>query len=63
MRREAPAAARCRQAILDEVAPYLPPAGLVLEIASGSGTHVAHFAEALPALTFQRSDPGREQRR
>jgi SAM-dependent methyltransferase len=57
MRRQAPAAARNRQAILDVLAPHLPPCGLVLEIASGTGTHVAHFAEALPGLTFQPSDP------
>ena len=57
MRQEAAAAARNRQAILDVLAVHLPPRGLVLEIASGTGTHVAHFAQALPGLTFQPSDP------
>ena len=57
MKRHAPSAVRNRQAILDVLATHLPPRGLVLEIASGSGMHVTHFAEAMPGLTFQPSDP------
>ncbi len=57
MRRHAPAAARNRQPILDVLQPELPAEGLVLEIASGSGEHTAHFADALPHLVFQPSDP------
>ena len=57
MRRHAPAAARNRQPILDVLRPRLPADGLVLEVASGSGEHVMHFAANLPALVFQPSDP------
>jgi hypothetical protein len=57
MRREAPAAARNRDPILDVLRRHLPRQGLVLEFASGTGEHVVHFAAALPALTFQPSDP------
>jgi hypothetical protein len=57
MRRQAPAAARNRQPILAVLQPHLPPTGMVLEVASGSGEHTAHFAQALPGLTFQPSDP------
>ena len=57
MKREAPAAARNRQPILDVLQPRLPEKGLVLEIASGTGEHVVHYAAARPELTFQPSDP------
>lgn len=53
----APAVQRNREAILAVLGGILPPAGLVLEIASGSGEHAVHFARALPHLTFQPSDP------
>ena len=56
-RLRAPSAQRNRDAILAVLASVLPPAGLVLEIASGSGEHAVHFAAALPGLTFQPSDP------
>lgn len=57
-----PAAARNRGPILDVLRNMLPSQGLVLEIASGSGEHAAHFAAHLPALTFVPSDPGVEAR-
>ena len=62
MRRQAPAAARNRQPILDVLRPRLPARGLVLEIASGSGEHIVHFAEALPGLVFQPTDPNADAR-
>lgn len=56
-RRRAPATARNRDAILAVLRDVLPQAGLVLEVASGSGEHVVHFAGALPALQWQPTDP------
>jgi SAM-dependent methyltransferase len=52
----APAAERNREPILAELKRVLPNAGLVLEIASGTGEHIIHFANALPGLTWQPSD-------
>ena len=62
MRREAPAVARNRDPILDVLRRHLPPKGLVLEFASGTGEHAMHFAAALPHLTFQPSDPNESAR-
>jgi hypothetical protein len=56
-RRVAPATARNRDPILELLRRELPPRGTVLEVASGSGEHVVHFAAALPALIFRPSDP------
>ena len=56
-RRYAPATQRNRKPILDLLRGVLPARGLVLEIASGTGEHVVHFARELPGLTFQPSDP------
>lgn len=55
-RETAPSAERNKQPILEVLARVLPPRGLVLEIGSGTGQHVTHFAEALPALNFQPSE-------
>ena len=55
-RRSAPAALRNREPIAEVLAEWLPPTGLVLEIASGSGEHVIYFAERFPALEWQPSD-------
>ncbi len=52
----APAAERNKAAILEVLERFLPETGLVIEIASGTGQHVAHFATALPSLTWQPTD-------
>lgn len=61
-RRFAPATARNRAPILAVLQEVLPGRGLVLEIASGTGEHVVHFAAALPDLTWQPSDPSEDAR-
>jgi len=56
-RLESPAAARNREPIFDRLDPLLPGGAHVLEIASGTGEHCAHFAARRPDVTFQPSDP------
>ena len=56
-RRVAPHVARNAGPIVEVLRGVLPPAGLVLEVASGTGEHALHFARAFPALTFQPTDP------
>ena len=56
-KRHAPATERNRDVILAVLRDELPSSGLVLEVASGSGQHVVHFAATLPALDWQPSDP------
>jgi hypothetical protein len=57
-----PAALRNRGPILEVLRRHLPASGAVLELASGSGEHIVHFARALPSLVFQPSDPDAEAR-
>lgn len=59
-RRFAPATERNRAPILEVLRQVLPPTGLVLEIASGSGEHAVFFGAALPHLTFQPTDISEE---
>jgi SAM-dependent methyltransferase len=56
VREHTDAADRNKGPILEVLARVLPRRGLVLEIASGTGQHVVHFAQALPHLTWQPSD-------
>lgn len=57
MKQHAPAAGRNRDPIAAVLADELPPAGLVLEIASGTGEHGLYFAGRFPGLVWQPSDP------
>jgi SAM-dependent methyltransferase len=52
--------ARNREPILAVLERVLPAAGVVLEIASGTGEHAVHFAARLPEVTWQPSDPDPE---
>lgn len=57
MKQHSPATARNREPIREVLARHLPPSGLVLEIASGTGEHAVHMARAFPALEWQPTDP------
>jgi SAM-dependent methyltransferase len=55
-KRFAPATERNRDAILSVLRPVLPERGTVLEIASGTGEHIVHFARHFRDLRWQPSD-------
>ncbi len=50
------AAERNKQPIAEQLLALLPAAARVLEIASGSGQHVVHFAAQLPGTFWQPTD-------
>lgn len=52
MKLHAPSAPRNRQPIADVLAEILPPSGVVLEVASGTGQHIVFFAARFPHLTW-----------
>jgi hypothetical protein len=56
-----PSAERNKGPILEALRAILPDSGWALEVASGTGQHVVHFAAATPRLTWQPSeaDPAR----
>jgi len=56
----APAVERNRQPILEVLRRVLPSAGLVLEVASGTGQHAAFYSEHLPSLRWQPTDVSAE---
>src|SRR5262245_12795396 len=60
-RETAPSAERNKQPILEILERVLPARGRVLEIGSGTGQHVAHFARALPHLAFQPSEMDKDR--
>ncbi|HTU65809.1 MAG TPA: DUF938 domain-containing protein [Steroidobacteraceae bacterium] len=51
------AAERNKDPILTVLESVLPATGSALEIASGSGQHVCHFAAALPGIRWQPTEP------
>lgn len=55
-RLHAPATERNRDVILDVLKAHLPTGGALLEVASGTGQHAAHFAPHFPGLDWQPTD-------
>ncbi len=54
-RGSAPSVERSREAVLAALRRVLPPRGLVLEVASGTGQHAVYFGAAFPTLYWQPS--------
>jgi cyclopropane fatty-acyl-phospholipid synthase-like methyltransferase len=50
------ASERNKDPILEQLRRFLPAGADVLEIASGTGQHVAHFAASLPGTSWQPTD-------
>jgi SAM-dependent methyltransferase len=56
VRQHAPNADRNKGPIVDVLRRVLPDVGIVLEIGSGTGQHVTHFAREFPGVEWQPSD-------
>lgn len=62
-RQRAPSAERTAPVIAAVLDAHLPARGTVLEVASGTGQHVVHFAARHPGITWLPSDPEPRARR
>ncbi len=56
-RQHSPATERNQGPLLQQLQRLLPTSGHLLEIASGTGQHAAHFSSLLPGWQWQPSDP------
>ena len=63
MKLDYPATGRNKDFIKDALKEYLPDNGTVLEIASGSGQHICHFAKEFSQLKWLPSDVDPEGRK
>lgn len=61
-RQQSPSVARNRAPILAVLQQLLPASARVLELASGTGEHAVFFAQALPGVIWQTSDPDQAAR-
>ncbi len=56
VKQHAPQADRNKGPIVDVLRRVLPDSGMALEVGSGTGQHIVHFARQFPGLVWQPSD-------